>query len=272
MMNQDQVKEKLLQLDNEVEDFAVILSGKASKKVDGLYYPDRGEIILHNKNFTDDNQLIYTAIHEFAHHLHHTRSAVPVSSRAHTNRFWDIFHKLLFLAEEKGVYVNVFKQDMRFIELTGKIKTKYLSTNGSLMKELGSLLEEAHALCIELNISYDDYVDRELLLHRTTARLLMKISSMNINPKIGYENMKTVASIRDDAARGRAEEAFAEGMSPDMVKAEFAPRAKSDNSLGILMEERDRIERSIDTLTKKLAKIERRINEMKYDAPPRGKK
>ena len=83
---------------------------------------------------------------------------------------------------------------------------------------------------------------------------------------------KTVAGIRDDAARERAEEAFQEGMTPDMVRAEFSPRNKSDNSLDTLMEERDRIERSIDTLTKKLAKIERRINEMKYEAPQRGKK
>ncbi|HNW30473.1 MAG TPA: hypothetical protein PKN50_18505 [Spirochaetota bacterium] len=271
-MNQDKVKELLLQLDSKVEDFSVILSGKASKKVDGLYYPDSREIIIHNKNFTDDNQLIYTAIHEFAHHLHHTRSAVPVSSRAHTNRFWDIFHKLLFLAEEKGIYLNVFKQDSRFIELTGKIKSKYLSVNGALMKELGSLLEQAHALCEELNLCYDDYVDRELLLHRTTARLLMKINAMNINPKIGFENMKTVANIRDEDARERAEAAFGEGMTPDMVRAEFSPRNKSDNALSSLMEERDRIERSIDTLTKKLAKIERKINEMKYEAPARSKK
>lgn len=271
-MNQDQVKEKLLQLDGKVEDFAVIFSGKTSKKVDGLYYPDRREIIIHNKNFNDDERLIYTAIHEFAHHVHHTRSLIPVSSRAHTNMFWDIFHKLLFLAEEKGVYSNIFRKDKRFIELTGKIKTKYLSANGGLMKELGGLLEKAHALCLELNVCFDDYVDRELLLHRTSAKILMKINSMNINPSIGYENMKTVASIRDDSARARAEGAFCEGMSPDMVKAEFASRPKPDNSINVLMEERDRIERSIDTLTKKLAKIERRINELKYEEPPRGKK
>ncbi len=271
-MNQDQVKEKLLMLDNKVEDFTVILSGKESKKVDGLYYPDSREIIIHNKNFNDDNQLIYTAIHEVAHHLHHTRSPVPVSSRAHTNKFWDIFHKLLFRAEENGIYNNIFRQDKRFVDLSNNIRTKYLAVNGNLMKELGGLLEKAHALCEELNVSYDDYVDRELLLHRNTARLLMKINTMNINPAIGYENMKTVASIKDDYSRGRAEEAFAEGMSPDMVKAEFSSRDKSDNSIDVLLQERDRIERSIDTLTKKLAKIERRINDLKYEAPSRGKK
>jgi hypothetical protein len=271
-MNQDQVKQLLLELDSNVPDFSVIFSGKMSGKVDGLYYPDRQEIIIHNKNFTEDGQLIYTAIHEFAHHLQYARSPVPVSTRAHTTAFWDILHKLLFKAEEKGLYSNVFQKDSRFTALTRKIRKEYLSANASLMKELGSLLEQAFALCQENNLSFDDYVDRELLLHRTAAKLLMKMSTMNINPKIGYENMKTVAGIKDDAARARAEEAFAEGNTSDMVKAEIRSQSKPGDAMGILVEERDRIERSIDNLSKKLTKIERRINELKYEEKGRGRK
>lgn len=242
-MNQDQVKELLLALDRDVPGFSVIFSGKKSNKVDGLYYPDRQEIIIHNKNFTDDSQLIYTAIHEYAHHLQHARSPVPISARAHTTAFWDILHKLLFKAEEKGLYSNIFKKDSRFTALTTKIRMEYLVSNASLMKELGSLLEQAFALCQERNLSFDDYVDRELLLHRTAAKLLMKMSSMNLNPKIGYENMKTVAGIKDEAARTRAEAAFAEGMTSDMVKAEVKSQARPGDAMNVLMEERDRIER-----------------------------
>lgn len=271
-MNQDQVKELLLTLDKNAPAFSVIFSGKMSGKVDGLYYPDRQEIIIHNRNFTEDSQLIYTAIHEYAHHLHHARSPVPVSSRAHTIAFWDILHKLLFSAEEKGLYSNIFKNDNRFTSLTKKIRGEYLQANGSLMKELGSLLEQAFALCLELNLSFDDYVDRELLLHRSAARMLMKMSAMNLNPKIGYENMKTVAGIKDDAARARAEEAFAEGLTSDMVKAEINSQKMPGDAINVLMEERDKIEHSIDTLTKKLAKIEHRIQELKFEDRGRGKK
>jgi len=271
-MNQDQVKELLLALDRNVPVFTVIFSGKQSGKVDGLYYPDRQEIIIHNKNFTDDGQLVYTAIHEFAHHIQHARSPVPISTRAHTNAFWDILHKLLFSAEEKGLYANVFKKDGRFTSLTKKIRGEYLQANGSLMKELGSLLEQAHALCLELNLSFEDYVDRELLLHRSAARVLMKMSAMNLNPKIGYENMKTVAGIKDDAARARAEEAFSEGMTSDMVKAEIQSQKRPGDAINVLLEERDKIERSIDTLTKKLAKVERRLQELKFEDRNRVKK
>ncbi len=53
-MNQDQVKRALLSVRNAPEDFSVILSGKESRKVNGLYKPETREIILHNKNFAND--------------------------------------------------------------------------------------------------------------------------------------------------------------------------------------------------------------------------
>lgn len=264
-MNQEQVRELLLRLDPKADDFTVTFTGKTSRKVDGLYYPDRKEIIIHNKNFTDDSQLVYTAIHEFAHHLHHTRSSSPVPMRSHTNRFWDIFHRLLFLAEEKGVYANIFRTDARFIDLTRKIREEYLSVNGGLMKELGGLLIEAAGLCEACNACFDDYVDRELLLPRSTAKVLMKLREKDIAPGIGYENMKTVARINDEDARADAMRAFINGETPDMVRAEFLARPKNGDELGALLSERDRIENTIGTLTRKLARIERRIQDMKSE-------
>ena len=263
-MNQDQVKKKLLQLDRDVEQFEVIFSGKTSGKVDGLYKTDSREIIIHNQNHKEDNSLMYTAIHEFAHHIQFTKSPVPISSRCHTNKFWSIFHKLLFKAEEKGIFVNVFSKDQRFITLTNKIKDKFLIKNGHLMKEFGQLLQEANRLCVENHVSFDDYVDRELGLHRTTAKTIMRISAMDVNPGIGFENMKTVANIRNDDARKLAEEAFIEGKSPDMVRAEFTSRKKPEDALEYLVEEKDRIEKSIDKLTVRLAQIERKIEDMRY--------
>jgi hypothetical protein len=56
-------------------DYVVIFSGKKSKKVNGLYKSLTKEIIIHNKNFVDENGkqhenfLIFTAIHELAHHV-----------------------------------------------------------------------------------------------------------------------------------------------------------------------------------------------------------
>ena len=51
-MNQDQIKAMLLDIEESKLEFSVTLTGKESKRVNGLYKPDTCEILLHNKNFT----------------------------------------------------------------------------------------------------------------------------------------------------------------------------------------------------------------------------
>lgn len=262
-MNQDQVKDRLLKLEPVKIDFTVTFSGKNSKKVDGLYYPDRHEIILHNGNFTDDNQLMYTAIHEFAHHLQFTGTSVPVSTRAHSNDFWNIFHTLLYRAEEIGVYNNIFETNDEFRELTARLKQEYLSKNGQLMKEFGSLLLRARELCGKYHASFEDYVDRVLRLHRTEAKTIMKTYTLDINPEIGYENMKTVARVRDEGARQAVQESFSDRFSPDMIKAGLNPKAEFATRLSYLETEKEKLLTTLDRLTARLAKVERDIDTLK---------
>ncbi|PKL16513.1 MAG: hypothetical protein CVV49_15915 [Spirochaetae bacterium HGW-Spirochaetae-5] len=263
-MNQDQVKDKLLMLEQVKTDFIVTFSGKSSKKVDGLYYPDKCEIIIHNANFVDDNQLMYTAIHEFAHHVQFTRTTAPVTARAHSNDFWNIFHSLLFKAEEMGIYNNIFETNEEFKELTVMLRDEYLSRNGHLMKEFGSLLIKARELCQRYHASFEDYVDRVLRLHRNEAKTIMKTYTMDIKPEIGYENMKTVAKIKDEGLRQGVQEAFiSDQRSPDMIKADLNPKAEFNNRLSYLESEKERVERTLDKLTAHLAKLERDIDVLK---------
>jgi hypothetical protein len=263
-MNQEQVINKLLELDGNVENFSITFTGKKSKKVDGLYKPDNKEIILHNKNFNDDNALIYTAIHEFAHHIQFTKTNASVSARAHTIQFWDIFHRLLFIAEEKKIFINIFKKETRFVEMTKKLKEQFLSANGKLMKDFGKLLLEAHELCREFGVSFEDYVDRELQIHRSTAKTLIKVNTFDINPEIGFENMKIVASLRDPEERELAEVAFAAGKSPDMVKTMFTGNPKKDpeDSLDLLIQKKERISKNIERLQVELENVEKQIEEL----------
>ena len=95
-MNQDQVKERLLQLEQVKTDFMVTFSGKNSKKVDGLYYPDKREIIIHNQNFVDDNQLMYTAIHEFCSSCAIYTNLCPCNSEGAFIRLLEYFSYFAF--------------------------------------------------------------------------------------------------------------------------------------------------------------------------------
>jgi hypothetical protein len=158
------------------------------------------------------------------------------------------------------IYDNIFHRDERFIELTKKIREEFIAPSGELIREFGSLLFQAYELCSRHQASFEDYVDRELGLHRSSAKSMMKINNREVDPRIGYENMRTVASIRDPEISKAAEKAFLEGDSPDMVKAQYASRPLAGDPLKQLYAERDRIERTLDTLTRKLAEVERRID------------
>ena len=68
-MNNERIKEILLDICPCEIDFSVIQTGKESKRVNGFYQPDTHEIYIHNLNLKTDNMLIYTAIHEYTHHL-----------------------------------------------------------------------------------------------------------------------------------------------------------------------------------------------------------
>ena len=265
VMNQEQVMQNLLQLEDNVDDFIVTFSGKQSNKVDGLYKPEGCEIIIHNKNHVTDNAIMYTAIHEFAHHIQFCAAPMTASTRAHTNHFYDIFHRLLRKAQELKIYENIFEKEDEFVDLTKRIKEKFLHVNGQLMKDLGSVLMEAHELCLRHNASFEDYVDRVLGLHRTAAKSIIKFHNLDINPEIGYENMKTVASVRDDGVRQLVQEAFLEGQSPDMVKAKFAVKSRPDDKVEYLVKEKERLEKSLEAITVKLAKVERELEALKYE-------
>jgi len=260
-MTQDQVKKKLLSLEDASMDFTVVFTGKHSKKVNGLYKPDIREILIHNRNFTrerDDNLLLYTAIHEYAHHLHACARGGQLSARAHTSDFWAIFHRLLEKAEKKEIYKDVFSGSAELEKLTETIRKKYLAENGNLVKELGRLLLKAHELCSAAGGRYEDYIDRVLRIPRQAANLAVKMHQYDLSPETGADNMRFLAGISNEEKRQAAESALLAGKSPDTVKAAVrknAPIEEEDPRLS-LEKEKVRLERTITSLKKRLEEVE----------------
>lgn len=264
-MNQDQVKALLLRVEEAKTEFTVVFSGKKSPKVNGLYKPLTREILIHNKNFETDNQLVYTAIHEYAHHLHcEARPHVP-GSRSHTNEFWTIFHGLLDKAESLALYSNIFASDEAFTTLTGAIR-QVLPQNGELMLKLGELIIQAEKLCRERCVRFEDYLDRVLNLPRTSAGAAMKACAFQVPADLGWDAMKLVAGIRKPELRSTAIEAFRAGKSPETVKSLVrAPNRLSDDPAEQLAKERTRISRTIQTLQQRLEEIENELNRIEND-------
>jgi hypothetical protein len=260
-MDQATVKKLLLETEECDVEFELIFSGKESKKVNGLYKPVAREIIIHNRNFKSDNQLIYTALHEYAHHLRCSAMGGLASPRSHTAEFWATFHRLLEKAEEKGIYENSFKSLPEFDALTDRIKKSYLYENGRIMKEFGKLLFEAQELCKKHDVRFEDYVDRILCLDRTTAKTVMKIYGYNVNPSMGYDNMKVVASLANDDTREMVEADFLHGKSPDTVKAAIKAVRKDqdENPADRLKKEKKRLEKTIAQLEARLKQVDEKL-------------
>jgi hypothetical protein len=266
-MNQDQVKKKLLAVEDAPLDFTVVFSGKRSKKVNGLYKPDTREIIIHNRNFqegsggteTGDNLLIYTAIHEYAHHLHACARGGHLSPRAHTAEFWAILHGLLEKAEKKKIYRDVFSGSRELEELTETIRKKYLTENGNLVKELGQLLLKAHDLCTAIGGRYEDYIDRILRIPRQAATLAVRMFQYNLNPETGPDNMRFLAGISNEEKRLAAENALLTGKSPDTVKIALREKPEEEDPRLRLEKEKTRLERTIASLTRRLEEVEREL-------------
>lgn len=260
-MNQDQVKEILLQIEESELEFSVTFTGKASKKVNGLYKSDTHEILLHNKNFSVDNELLYTAIHEYTHHrlceLDGTRSG-----RVHTQRFWSYFHRLLQKAEEKGLYKIAMEESPELLELTDTIRTTIMAEDGKLMKELGRLLSKARVLCKQAGVRYEDYIDRVLCLPRASAATIEKIHAFDVKPELGYEAMKVVANIANPDKRAAAEDLFLQKHSPAFVRDSVKNKPQDEDPRRKLENEKRRIERTIVSLQARLSELEDTLAKM----------
>ena len=261
-MNQDQVKGILLRAAEAETDFTLIFSGKTSAVVNGLYKPHSREIIIHNKNFELDDQLVYTALHEYAHHLHSERKGFVVSGRAHTNEFWGIFHDLLVAAEAKGLYRSPFESEPAFVELTRRIKESCVSENGKVMLEFGKLMIEAQALCEKWKTRFEDYVDRVLGIPRVTAGAAVKAAAYGLDPRLGWDGMKMAAGIRDPGLRSEAVAALRSGASPAAVRARFSASRPPEDPEERLHKDKARLERSIARLKEELAEVEKRLAEI----------
>ena len=264
-MNQDKVKEKLLAIEDAPLEFSLVFSGKKSKKVNGLYKPQTREIIIHNRNFQPDNTgqnlLLYTAIHEYAHHLHACSRGGTLSPRAHNSEFWAIFHELLEKAEIKKIYNDVFSVSPELLKLTEVIRDKFLKNNGALVKEMGKQLLKAHELCTAIGVRFEDYVDRMLRIPRAAANTAIKMFEYDITPEVGADNMRFLAGIRSDDERKAAETALIKGKSPDTVKIQVRGKEKEEDPVQILEKEKVRLERTIAALNKRLEEVKKELKE-----------
>ncbi|MBQ0050877.1 MAG: hypothetical protein KBT11_02300 [Treponema sp.] len=268
-MDNEQIKQTLLQIEESELDFTVTMTGKESTRVNGLYKPDTHEILLHNKNFKSDMQLIYTAIHEYTHHLEteayleETGGKLPMKgAKVHNAAFWSRFHALLQKAEEMGIYKIDLEDSPELKELTEKIRKEYIEVNGKLMQEFGKLLSQAHALCEKANIRYEDYLDRVLCLPRKSAQEITKVGHVEVDPALGFDNMKKVALLKKPEDRESASQQILSGKAPDTVTELMKKKSSGEDPKSKLEKEKNRLTKTIEALQQRLQYVEESLENL----------
>ncbi|PKL40805.1 MAG: hypothetical protein CVV44_04135 [Spirochaetae bacterium HGW-Spirochaetae-1] len=183
---------ELLQKVWRTEPFSLTYTGKKHKKIDGLYRPELREIVINNRNFSNDTELIYTALHEYAHHVQNT--VYFMKSNPHDTEFWRIFHELLFEAEKIGVYKNAVRGEFKnTFDLLLEVNEKF---NAAMMEFFLSMENLKEVMGPENINQFTDACERCLKLPRGEAK---KISALARLGETGfqYNVMMKLAGMKD---------------------------------------------------------------------------
>lgn len=261
-MTNENILENLKKLYQCKTEFKVTQTGKASRKVNGLYKPFTREIFLHNKNFKADNALMFTAIHELTHHIQN-ESGVK-AGKVHNNAFWNTFYTLLDKAEKIGIYSRERSESVA-------AKTKELTDIQKqiieLQKKQGKLLAELHRECEEQGDRYEDVLEHDLQISRNKAKELQKQAYLTSN--VSDEMSKAINSAKDAMMKNAAIQAADSGATVEQVKAIAKDTAKktkpADDGLdspSSLMREKKRIEKTIEQLQDRLVNIDEQLISM----------
>jgi hypothetical protein len=102
-----------------------------------------------------------------------------------------------------------------------------------------------------------------LRIPRTAASMAIKMFEYDLNPAVGADNMRFLAGIRDGDDRQAAETALIKGKSPDTVKTAIRKKSMEEDPLVQLEREKNRLERTIETLSKRLKEVNKLLVDSK---------
>jgi hypothetical protein len=249
-MTNEEIKTALIKLYECKTDFTVIQTGKQSSKVNGLYKTNTHEILLHNKNFTTNNAVMYTAIHELTHHILTTEKGVR-TVKSHSGIFWATFYDLIDKAIELKLYVRERSAETAaLIKEAVEIQKKIIEAQ----KQLGLVIAKLYDSCQHNGERIEDVIEHDLQMTRNKAKEYMdnKMSGSNDNDEIA----KAVKFAKDPAVKQAAQQAADAGKTVAQVKAIAKQKVKATDDN---IESPEQLEREAERLKKTIAHLYERL-------------
>lgn len=176
-MTNEEIKDNLKKLFDCKTDFTVIQTGKKSIRINGCYNPTTHEILLHNRNFTTTNELMYTAIHELTHHILTTEKGIK-SRKCHSGIFWASFYNLLDKAIELSMYERTRSEEtQKLIAQAKAIEQEIIEAE----KRLGRIIRQIFESCKTHHERNEDVLEHDLQMTRARVRSLVNKSLSDNN-------------------------------------------------------------------------------------------
>ena len=262
-MNNEEVRRHLASLHECREAFTVGFTGKKSGRVNGTYRS--GEIKINDRNFLseggglNESALMYTAMHELAHHIQHTEYGQR-GRRSHTKLFHAILDGLADKAEEAGVYRPAAgPKTAGLLEEVEMISQEI----AKLQRELGRVLRRLNEACAEEGARFEDMVKRKARISLETAEKCCKIAALDLPDGITADVQEAVAGEREAIKRRAMALAAQAGRSVAQVKRAGLPPAPSggkESEEEKLLREKGRLEKAIAELRRRLGRVMEKLH------------
>jgi hypothetical protein len=151
IIDEQKIKEILVAIKEPKKPFEVSIKKEGRIRKLGEYSYNRARMTLYLLNFNSNNEIIRTAIHEYAHHI-------MGSWGGHKTEFWNCYFQLLEIAEKKGFYSCDIDKSDKLKKITSIIKTNDLLKNRKIFKErLDFIFYIINKLCDEIGIDFQYY-------------------------------------------------------------------------------------------------------------------
>ena len=255
-MTNEEIKAALSKLYYCKAAFTVTQTGKRSSSVNGLYKPFTQEICINNKNFTTDNQLMYTAIHELTHHILITEKGVK-NAKSHSGIFWATFYDLVDKAIELKLYVRERSEETAALLAEAVELQKQIV---EVQKKLGRIILKLHESCAKNGERVEDVIEHDMQMTRNKAKEMMR-NTMS-DSKDNDEIAKAVSLAKDPMIKHAAQTAADTGKTVEQVKAIAKQKPKAtDDDLGSpeKIEPKERLKQEEKRLRKTIAQLNNRL-------------
>ncbi|MBE3065155.1 MAG: hypothetical protein IMZ69_09085 [Spirochaetes bacterium] len=254
MMTEAQIKTLLCAIRKPPRDFEVTLTHRANKRINGTYYMDRALIKINDRNFTRDSVMLFTAIHEYAHHLQYCAR----EKTSHNREFYALYHDLVDEAIEKKLLEEQPTTDA--IQKAETEVKELLRQHVELERRIAAKLIDLHNECALNSVNPEYWTERRLQLPHNGQRPFLKTRD-------GSEGIEQADYINADAMRvctkgPAAELALREGKT--IVQAQTAAMAPEEelDPYEALKKEKEQIAERIVKLEDRKDRVEGRMRQM----------